>query len=84
MSSALWVIAPLRNRILLIVITLVKGKVYLFLALLLASVYVGAVMGMDPLKMAKAMEEGIGATQGLLTAVSIARKTRTSPPAAPW
>ncbi|MHC3400471.1 D-serine transporter DsdX [Aeromonas veronii] len=69
MSSEVWVIATLLSSIVLIVVTIVKGKVHPFLALLLASFYVGTLMGMEPLKMVSAMEEGIGGTLGFLAAV---------------
>lgn len=69
MSSEVWVIATLLSSIVLIVVTIVKGKIHPFLALLLASFYVGTLMGMEPLKMVSAMEEGIGGTLGFLAAV---------------
>lgn len=69
MSSEVWVIATLLSSIVLIVVTIVKGKVHPFLVLLLASFYVGTLMGMEPLKMVNAMEEGIGGTLGFLAAV---------------
>ena len=69
MSSEVWVIATLLSSIVLIVVTIVKGKIHPFLALLLASFYVGTLMGMEPLKMVSAMEDGIGGTLGFLAAV---------------
>ncbi len=69
MSSEVWVIATLLSSIVLIVVTIVKSKIHPFLALLLASFYVGTLMGMEPLKMVSAMEEGIGGTLGFLAAV---------------
>ncbi len=69
MNSEMWIVGTLLTSILLIVVTIVKGKVHPFLALLLASFYVGALMGMNPLKMVNAMEEGIGGTLGFLAAV---------------
>ncbi|MGL5567355.1 MAG: D-serine transporter DsdX, partial [Plesiomonas sp.] len=69
MSSEVWVIATLLSSIVLIVVTIVKGKIHPFLALLLASFYVGTLMGMEPLKMVSAMEAGIGGTLGFLAAV---------------
>lgn len=69
MSSEVWIIATLLSSIVLIVVTIVKGKVHPFLALLLASFYVGTLMGMEPLKMVSAMEDGIGGTLGFLAAV---------------
>ncbi len=62
MNSEMWIVGTLLTSILLIVVTIVKGKVHPFLALLLASFYVGVLMGMNPLKMVNAMEEGIGGT----------------------
>ena len=69
MNSEMWIVGTLLTSILLIVVTIVKGKVHPFLALLLASFYVGTLMGMNPLKMVNAMEEGIGGTLGFLAAV---------------
>lgn len=69
MNSEVWVVGTLLTSIILIVVTIVKGKVHPFLALLLASFYVGTMMGMNPVKMVNAMEEGIGGTLGFLAAV---------------
>ena len=69
MNSEMWVVGTLLTSIILIVFTIVKGKVHPFLALLLASFYVGTMMGMNPVKMVNAMEEGIGGTLGFLAAV---------------
>lgn len=69
MNSEVWVVGTLLTSIILIVFTIVKGKVHPFLALLLASFYVGTMMGMNPVKMVNAMEEGIGGTLGFLAAV---------------
>ncbi|MCF5839136.1 D-serine transporter DsdX [Aeromonas veronii] len=69
MSSEVWVIATLLSSIVLIVVTIVKGKIHPFLALLLASFYVGTLMGMNPVNMVNAMEAGIGGTLGFLAAV---------------
>jgi D-serine transporter len=69
MNSEVWVVGTLLTSIILIVVTIVKGKVHPFLALLLASFYVGAMMGMNPVKMVNAMEAGIGGTLGFLAAV---------------
>ena len=69
MNSEVWVVGTLLTSIILIVVTIVKGKVHPFLALLLASFYVGTMMGMNPVKMVNAMEEGIGSTLGFLAAV---------------
>lgn len=69
MSSEVWVIATLLSSIVLIVVTIVKGKIHPFLALLLASFYVGTLMGMNPVNMVNAMEAGIGGTLSFLAAV---------------
>lgn len=69
MDSHLWVIGTLLTSIILIVFTIVKLKIHPFLALLLASFYVGALMGMNPLEMVNAIEGGIGGTLGFLAAV---------------
>ncbi|MGC6745088.1 hypothetical protein ACP0HM_12530 [Escherichia coli] len=50
--------------IVLIVLTIVKFKFHPFLALLLASFFVGTMMGMGPLDMVNAIESGIGGTLG--------------------
>lgn len=64
MGSQVWVVATLLVSIVLIVLTIVKLKFHPFLALLLASFFVGAVMGMSPLDMVNAIESGIGGTLG--------------------
>ncbi|GIU50311.1 D-serine transporter DsdX [Shewanella sairae] len=69
MESQLWIIGTLLSSILLIVISIVKFKLHPFLALLLASFFVGGMMGMAPLEMIKAMESGIGGTLGFLAIV---------------
>ncbi|AKJ40734.1 D-serine transporter DsdX [Pragia fontium] len=69
MDSQLWIIGTLLTSIILIVFTIVKMKIHPFLALLLASFYVGALMGMNPLDMVNAIEGGIGGTLGFLAAV---------------
>ena len=61
--------ATLLVSIVLIVLTIVKLKFHPFLALLLASFFVGAMMGMSPLDMVNAIESGIGGTLGFLAAV---------------
>lgn len=65
----IWTIGVLITSIIVIVISIVKFKLHPFLALLLASFYVGALMGMAPLKMISAIEDGIGGTLGFLAAV---------------
>ncbi len=69
MDSQLWVVGTLLTSIILIVFTIVKLKFHPFLALLLASFYVGSLMGMNPVDMVNAMEGGIGGTLGFLAAV---------------
>ncbi|WJT08650.1 D-serine transporter DsdX [Vibrio harveyi] len=53
----------------MIVFAIVKFKLHPFLALLLASFYVGGMMGMQPLEMVSAIESGIGGTLGFLAVV---------------
>ena len=69
MESQIWVVSTLLISIVLIVLTIVKLKFHPFLALLLASFFVGAMMGMSPLDMVNAIENGIGGTLGFLAAV---------------
>ncbi|MFZ3514241.1 D-serine transporter DsdX [Vibrio harveyi] len=69
MESNLWVITTLITSILMIVFASVKFKLHPFLALLLASFYVGGMMGMQPLEMVSAIESGIGGTLGFLAVV---------------
>ena len=69
MDSQFWIICVLITSIILIVISIVKCKLHPFLALLLASFYVGGLMGMAPLKMINAIESGVGGTLGFLAAV---------------
>ncbi|WP_118984297.1 D-serine transporter DsdX [Photorhabdus sp. CRCIA-P01] len=69
MDSQPWVIGTLLTSIVLIVFTIIKLKIHPFLALLLASFYVGALMGMDPVEMVNAIQGGIGDTLGFLAAV---------------
>lgn len=64
MESQIWVVSTLLISIVLIVLTIVKLKFHPFLALLLASFFVGAMMGMGPLEMVNAIESGIGGTLG--------------------
>ncbi len=66
MESQIWVVSTLLISIVLIVLTIVKLKFHPFLALLLASFFVGAMMGMSPLDMVNAIESGIGGTLGFL------------------
>ncbi len=69
MHSQIWVVSTLLVSIVLIVLTIVKFKFHPFLALLLASFFVGVMMGMGPLEMVNAIESGIGGTLGFLAAV---------------
>lgn len=69
MSHQLWIIGILCTSIMLIIFTIVKMKLHPFLALLMASFYVGITMGMNPLEMVNAIESGIGGTLGFLAAV---------------
>ncbi|MCP5903417.1 D-serine transporter DsdX [Klebsiella pneumoniae] len=69
MESQICVVSTLLISIVLIVLTIVKLKFHPFLALLLASFFVGAMMGMGPLEMVNAIESGIGGTLGFLAAV---------------
>lgn len=69
MHSQIWVVSTLLVSIVLIVLTIVKFKFHPFLALLLASFFVGIMMGMGPLDMVNAVENGIGSTLGFLAAV---------------
>lgn len=69
MDSQIWVVGTLLTSIIIIIFTIVKLKIHPFLALLLASFYVGLLMGMNPLEMVNAIEGGIGGTLGFLAAV---------------
>ncbi|MCC8463249.1 D-serine transporter DsdX [Photorhabdus bodei] len=69
MDSQPWVIGTLLTSIVLIVFTIIKLKIHPFLALLLASFYVGALMGMNPVEMVSAIQGGIGDTLGFLAVV---------------
>ncbi|PWC11147.1 D-serine transporter DsdX [Brenneria roseae subsp. americana] len=69
MNEQIWVVCTLLTSIIIIILTIVKFKVHPFLALLLASFYVGTLMGMNPLDMVNAIEGGIGGTLGFLAAV---------------
>lgn len=69
MDLQIWVLGVLISSILLIVISIIKFKLHPFLALLLSSFYVGALMGMKPLDMITSIEDGIGGTLGFLAAV---------------
>ncbi|EYU17197.1 D-serine transporter DsdX [Photorhabdus aegyptia] len=69
MDSQPWVIGTLLTSIVLIVFTIIKLKIHPFLALLLASFYVGVLMGMNPVEMVNAIQGGVGDTLGFLAVV---------------
>ncbi|MFA3777584.1 D-serine transporter DsdX [Yersinia sp. 1652 StPb PI] len=69
MDSQIWVVGTLLSSIIIIIFTIVKLKIHPFLALLLASFYVGLLMGMNPIEMVNSIESGIGGTLGFLAAV---------------
>ncbi|KOY62364.1 DsdX permease [Photorhabdus heterorhabditis] len=69
MDSQPWVIGTLLTSIVLIVFTIIKLKIHPFLALLLASFYVGVLMGMNPVNVVRTIEAGMGSTLGFLAAV---------------
>ncbi|MFD0706913.1 D-serine transporter DsdX [Photorhabdus akhurstii] len=69
MDSQPWVIGTLLTSIVLIVFTVIKLKIHPFLALLLASFYVGVLMGMNPVEMVSAIQRGVGDTLGFLAVV---------------
>ena len=78
MHSQIWVVSTLLISIVLIVLTIVKFKFHPFLALLLASFFVGTMMGMGPLDMVNAIESGIGGTLGFLAAVILGKMMEVS------
>ena len=59
----------LLTSIALIIFTILKFKLHPFLALLLASFFVGVAMKMSPIEMINAIENGIGSTLGFLATV---------------
>ena len=69
MNSQLWVMAVLMSSLIVIVISIVKVKLHPFLALLLASFYVGVLMAMPPFEILSAIEAGMGSTLGFLAIV---------------
>lgn len=69
MDSTIWMIGTLVISILLIIVSIIKFKFHPFLALLLASFFVGISMQMNPLEMVSAIENGIGGTLGFLAAI---------------
>ncbi|ELY3855061.1 D-serine transporter DsdX [Providencia huaxiensis] len=69
MDSTMWMLGTLVISILLIIVSIIKFKFHPFLALLLASFFVGIAMKMNPLEMVNAIENGIGGTLGFLAAI---------------
>lgn len=69
MEKQFFVIVTLTCSIILILLTVIKFKVHPFLALLLASFYVGISMGMNPLEIVNAIEVGVGSTMSFLAVV---------------
>lgn len=69
MVSTIWMLGTLVISILLIIISIIKFKFHPFLALLLASFFVGISMKMNPIEMVNAIENGIGGTLGFLAAI---------------
>ncbi|MDD9340866.1 D-serine transporter DsdX [Providencia heimbachae] len=69
MDSTMWMLGTLVISILLIIVSIIKFKFHPFLALLLASFFVGISMKMNPLEMVSAIENGIGGTLGFLAAI---------------
>ena len=69
MDSTMWMIGTLVISILLIIVSIIKFKFHPFLALLLASFFVGISMQMNPLEMVSAIENGIGGTLVFLAAI---------------
>ncbi|MEF9676482.1 D-serine transporter DsdX [Pectobacterium aroidearum] len=69
MMTPFWTVTVLLLSIIIIVVTIVKYRLHPFLALLLASFFVGTLTGMDPRNMVAAIENGIGGTLGFLAAV---------------
>ncbi|HGN1704506.1 TPA: D-serine transporter DsdX [Providencia rettgeri] len=69
MDSTMWMLGTLVISILLIIVSIIKFKFHPFLALLLASFFVGISMQMNPLEMVSAIENGIGGTLGFLAAI---------------
>ncbi|CAB5564389.1 D-serine transporter DsdX [Providencia hangzhouensis] len=69
MDSTMWMIGTLVISILLIIVSIIKFKFHPFLALLLASFFVGISMQMNSLEMVNAIENGIGGTLGFLAAI---------------
>lgn len=69
MTTSLWAVVVLLVSILIIVISIVRFRLHPFIALLLASFFVGGLMKMSPQNMLDSVEKGIGGTLGFLAAV---------------
>lgn len=69
METNFWNVSILLSSITLIIFTILKLKLHPFLALLLASFFVGFSMNMHPLDMVNAIEQGVGSTLGFLAIV---------------
>ena len=69
MDANAFVVIVLVTSILLIILSIVKFKLHPFLALMLASFYVGLLMQMKPADLLSAIESGIGGTLGFLAAI---------------
>lgn len=69
MAPDVFIIGTLVTSILLIIVSIVKFKLHPFLALMLASFYVGLLMQMKPNDLLSAIENGIGGTLGFLAAI---------------
>lgn len=69
MDTQFWLIAVLITSIMLIIVSIVKFKLHPFFALLLSGFYVGGLMGMSPLAMVDAIENGTGGTLGFLAII---------------
>lgn len=69
MAPDVLIVGILVTSILLIIVSIVKFKLHPFLALMLASFYVGLLMQMKPNDLLGAIENGIGGTLGFLAAI---------------
>lgn len=69
MESNFYIVFVLVSSILLIVASIIKFKLHPFLALLLASFYVGLLMQVEPMSIISGIENGIGGTLGFLASI---------------
>ena len=69
MDSTIWLLITLISSIALIILSIVKLKLHPFLALLSAGFYVGIMMGMSPIDIINAIENGVGGTLGFLATI---------------